>query len=151
VIVDNGSTDDTLTYLRELARAGTLRDATGSVVGLQVLFADHDMGFAAGRNATIRASRGLYLVLLDTSMELAGPIWPQLLDILQDDEVGVVGPYGLVTGDLREFYEHAGPDVDAVEGYLLAFRRSLIDEVGLMDERFRFYRLLDIHFSFFVR
>jgi cysteinyl-tRNA synthetase len=63
----------------------------------------------------------------------------------------VVGPYGLVTDDLREFREYAGPDVDAVEGYMLAFRRSLLRETGLMDERFRFYRLLDIHFSFFVR
>jgi cysteinyl-tRNA synthetase len=151
VVVDNGSTDDTLAYLRELARTGTLRDAAGSPVGLQVLFADHDMGFAAGRNATIRASRGHFLVLLDTSIELAGPIWPRLLAALRDEQIGVVGPYGLVTDDLREFREYAGPDVDAVEGYMLAFRRSLLRETGLMDERFRFYRLLDIHFSFFVR
>ncbi len=151
VVVDNGSTDDTLAYLRDLARAGTLRDADGTVVGLQVLFADHDMGFAAGRNATIRASRGRYLVLLDTSIELTGPVWSRMQEALRDEQVGVVGPYGLVTDDLREFRVHAGPDVDAVEGYMLAFRRSLIRETGLMDERFRFYRLLDIHFSFFVR
>ena len=49
--MDNGSTDDTLGYLRTLAREG-LRDASGERIDVRVLFADHDMGFAAGRNAT---------------------------------------------------------------------------------------------------
>jgi hypothetical protein len=57
----------------------------------------------------------------------------------------------LVTDDLREFSEAAGPDVDAIEGYLMAFRRALLPEVGRIDERFRFYRLMDIYYSFFFK
>ena len=151
VIVDNGSTDETLSYLQQLARSGDLSGAKGQLIGLQVLFADHNMGFAAGRNATMRASRGRDIVLMDTSIEVKGDIWEPLAMTLADRNMGVVGPYGLVTDDLREFYESGGPDVDAIEGYLMAFRRELLQEVGWIDERFRFYRLMDIHYSFFFK
>jgi cysteinyl-tRNA synthetase len=151
VIVDNGSTDETLAYLQDLARAGHLTGERSERIALQVLFADHNMGFAAGRNATMRASRGRYILLLDTSIELNGDIWSPLAALLADSLVGLVGPYGLVTDDLREFREAPGPDVDAIEGYLMAFRRALLPEIGEIDERFRFYRLMDIHLSFFFK
>src|SRR5436190_192283 len=151
VIIDNGSTDETLAYLEQLARQDNLVGANGQPIGLQVLFADHNMGFAAGRNATIRASRGHYIVLMDTSIEVDGDIWEPLTNTLADHNIGVVGAYGLVTDDLREFQESAGPDVDAIESYLMAFRRELLSEVGWIDERFRFYRLMDIYFSFFFK
>ena len=150
VIVDNGSTDDTLAALYELARAG-LRDPGGAAIPLRVLFADHDMGFAAGRNATMRASRGRHIVLLDTSIELCDDIWTPLARALADEQVGMVGPYGLVTDDLKEFRESDGPDVDAVEGYMMAFRRALLREIGPFEEKFRFYRLLDIYESLMVK
>jgi cysteinyl-tRNA synthetase len=150
-IVDNGSTDDTLSYLQQLARQGDLTTPQGQRIGLQVLFADHNMGFAAGRNAAMRASRGHFIVLMDTSIEVKGDIWQPLASILADSSIGVAGPYGLVTDDLREFREDVGPDVDAIEGYLMAFRRELLPEVGWIDEKFRFYRLMDIHFSFFFK
>ncbi|HZR39933.1 MAG TPA: cysteine--tRNA ligase [Ktedonobacteraceae bacterium] len=151
VIIDNGSTDDTLSYLQHLARRGELIAEDGQPIGLQVLFADHNMGFAAGRNATMRASRGRYIILMDTSIEVTGDIWEPLSATLSDRNIGIVGPYGLVTDDLREFREASGPDVDAIEGYLLAFRRELLSEVGWIDEKFRFYRLMDIYYSFFFK
>ena len=151
VIIENGSTDDTLPYLQQLARGGDIITHDGQRIALQVLFADHNIGFAAGRNATMRASRGHYIVLMDTSIEINGNIWEPLAQTLADRNMGVVGPYGLVTDDLREFQEATGPDVDAIEGYLMAFRRALLSEVGLIDERFRFYRLMDIYYSFFFK
>jgi len=151
VIVDNGSTDETLRYLQQLAREGDLLGEQDERIALQVLFADHNLGFAAGRNATMRASRGRFIVLLDTSIELNGDIWQPLAELLSDPSIGVVGPYGLVTDDLRDFREAPGPDVDAIEGYLLAFRRALLPEVAPIDERFRFYRLMDIYLSFFFK
>ncbi len=151
VIIDNGSTDETLPYLQQLARQQNLAGEQGESVAVRVIFADHNIGFAAGRNATMRASHGRRVILLDTSIEVMGNIWEPLEAVLSDPQVGVVGPYGLVTTDLRDFTEHSGPDVDAVEGYLMAFRRALLPEVGWIDERFRFYRLMDIHLSFFFK
>ena len=151
VIIDNGSTDDTLAYLQQLARRGDLKGDDGQRTGLQVIFADHNLGFAAGRNATMRASKGHYIILMDTSIEVKGNIWEPLAQTLADSNIGVVGPYGLVTDDLRDFREAAGPDVDAIEGYLMAFRRELLPEVGWIDEKFRFYRLMDIYYSFFFK
>jgi cysteinyl-tRNA synthetase len=150
VIVDNGSTDDTPAYLRDLVRNG-LHDDAGQPIPLTVLFADHNMGFAAGRNATLRASRGRQIVLLDTSIELRGNIWAPIATALANDQVGLAGTYGLVTDNLNEFRLDEGPDVDAVEGYLMAFRRALLPEIGWFEEKFRFYRLLDIYVSFMVK
>ena len=147
VIVDNGSTDDTLAYLRQITREGTV-----SGLPARVWFADHDMGFAAGRNASFKASLGRIVVQIDTSIEINGDIWTPIERLLAEPTIGLVGPYGLVTTDLKEFAESAGPDVDvdvdAIEGYLMAFRREELREVGPADEKFRFYRLMDIDYSF---
>lgn len=142
VILDNGSTDDTLAYLKQLHHDGRIRD-----IPVRVLFADHNMGFGAGRNATFRASLGEVIVLLDTSIEVNGDIWTPAQTALSDPTIGLVGPFGLVTRDLKEYDESAGPDVDAVEGYLMAFRRATLLEVGPADEKFRFYRLMDVDYS----
>jgi cysteinyl-tRNA synthetase len=150
VIIDNGSTDDTADYLRRLAKSGTAQNHECDLA-VQVIFADHNLGFAAGRNATIKASRGQYIVVMDTSIEIKGDIWSELNEILNNPAVGITGPYGLVTRDLREFEESAGPEVDAIEGYMLAFRRELWQEVGPIDEKFRFYRLMDIYLSFYFK
>ncbi len=151
VVIDNGSTDETLPYLQQLAREPYLPGPEGQKIGLHVLFADHNMGFAAGRNATMRVSRGRYILLMDTSIELTGDIWTPLQTVLSNPAIGIAGPYGLTTTDLREFQEAQGPDVDAIEGYLLAFRRELLPEAGWIDEKFRFYRLMDIYYSFFFK
>ncbi len=151
VIIDNGSTDDTVDMLQALAQVGHLVTPSGTVLPVEVLFADHNLEYAGGRNATIRASTGHFVVLLDTSIELVDPIWETLAAVLDDPSVGVAGPYGLRTSDLREFAEASEADVDAIEGYLLAFRRANLQDVGLIDEKFRFYRLADIYWSFFFK
>jgi hypothetical protein len=71
--------------------------------------------------------------------------------VLADPSVAVAGGFGLVTADLRHFEEAAPGDVDAIEGYCIAFRRSDYAERGPLDERFRFYRNLDIWWSLVLR
>src|SRR5262249_23232184 len=68
---------------------------------------DHDPGAAAARNLALRASRGRFVALLDPSVELVGSPWPALLRWLEDPSVGAVGPFGLVTADMRHFHELA--------------------------------------------
>lgn len=150
VVIDNGSIDDTRSYLQNLLRSSSNGELKPGL-GLQVIFADHNLGFAAGRNTTFKASRGKFVVMLDTSIELNGDIWTPLAKTLSEPTVGMAGPYGLVTTDLREFQETSGTKADAIEGYLLAFRRAIWPEIGPIDEKFRFYRLSDIYLSFFAK
>ncbi|HYW89760.1 MAG TPA: hypothetical protein VFB50_18445, partial [Chloroflexota bacterium] len=81
-----------------------------------------------------------------------------LLEVLADPSVGAVGPYGLLTTDMRHFRElddEPPPgqprDVDALQNYLLAFRRADLARVGPLDEHYRFYRILDLDLSYTIR
>ena len=92
------------------------------------------------------------MLFIDTSVELTADIFASLTDLLADSTVGVAGRWGVVTDDIRSFVEAKnGGDVHAVEGYLMAFRREVLREVGFLDEKYRFYRHLDLDFSFALR
>ena len=112
---------------------------------------DARAGWAAGRNAGLRRAAGGIVVIIDGSIEAEGDVLEPLAQTLADAAVGVTGPYGVVTEDLREFHESAGPEVDAVEGYVIAFRRELLERGLRYDEKFKFYRTADIELSFQVK
>lgn len=109
-------------------------------------------GWAEARNAGLRRTLGRIVVVADGSVEPEGDVLGRLERTLEDPGVGLTGPFGIVTDDLREFHESPGPDVDAVEGYLMALPRRLLAEEGLgFDPGFRFYRTADIELSFRVK
>ncbi len=114
-------------------------------------FADHRLGEGAARNLTLRAARGRVVLLLDTGVELTGDCLGPVVAALEDETVGAVGRWGAVSSDLREFQDSDRAEVDAIDGYCLCFRRSRLTGVGLLDERFRFYRMLDFNFSLALR
>jgi cysteinyl-tRNA synthetase len=142
IVVDNGSTDGTEGWLSELTR----RDKR-----VHAIRSDHNIGVGAARNCGLLAARGTYVVLVDTSIEFTGDVLSSLSDVLDDPSTGVAGAFGVSSENIRDFEDAPGPDVDAVEGYLMAFRRDRIRDVGLMDEKFRFYRHLDLDYSFAFR
>ena len=141
VVLDNGSTDGTSEWLDELA-------ATEPRV--RVIHADHTLGEGAAKNIVLKQSLGRTVILVDTSVEIAGDIYGPIDHYLDRDDVGVVGPFGLRTDDLHHFHEGEGEsgNMDAMQAYCFAFRRETLQNVGLMRESFRFYRNLDIDFSF---
>ena len=110
------------------------------------------LGFGAAVNAGIQAAAGDVIVLFDPGVELAGDAVTPLVRALDDPGVAVAGPFG-VRGNrtMKEFEESAGPEVDAIEGYCMAFRRADALAAGGFDERFRFYRIADFEFSFRLR
>jgi hypothetical protein len=126
--------------------AGTGLDAFGE--GVEVLSLAGGSGWAAARNAGLRRSRGRIVLAMDGSVEPTGDVLGPLERTLADETVGVCGPFGIVTNDLRSFDVSDGPEVDAIEGYLMAFRRDLLGTVGFFDEKFRWYRTADIEYSF---
>lgn len=118
---------------------------------VEVISLIEDPGFGAARNAGLRRSRGRVVLVVDGSVEAEGDPYGPVQEALADASLGVVGPYGLVTTDLRAFREDDGPEVDAVEGYLMAFRRDLLAQGVAFDERYRFYRAADIDLCFQAR
>jgi cysteinyl-tRNA synthetase len=117
----------------------------------EVSLCEPELGWAAARNAGLGRAAAPIVVVVDGSVEPAGDILTPLRDALADPAVGVVGPFGLVTEDLRDFRESGGPEVDAIEGYLMAFRREVLTEAGSFDEGFRFYRAADLDLSFRIK
>jgi len=119
--------------------------------GVEVLALETGTGWGAARNAGLKRSRGRTVLVMDGSVEPTGDVLAPLEAALRDPSVGVTGPFGISTEDLREFSESEGPEVDAIEGYLMAFRRDVIRDVGLFDEKFRWYRTADIECSFRIK
>ncbi len=119
---------------------------------IEVVWLEPDTGWAAARNAGLRRSLAPVLVALDGSIEPTGDVLAPVIAALEDPAIGVCGPYGITTTDLREFAEapDAGP-CDAVEGYLMAFRRDVLAAAGGFDEKFKWYRTADIDWSFRVK
>ncbi|MBI3648894.1 MAG: glycosyltransferase, partial [Actinobacteria bacterium] len=119
---------------------------------VEVLNLEEGTGWGAARNAGLKRSTGKAVFVMDGSVEPAGDVFGPLEDALADPTVGVAGPFGIVTKDLREFDEAPGPgDCDAIEGYFMALRRDVLATAGLFDERFRWYRTADIEYSFRVK
>ena len=143
IVVDNGSDDGTDKWLKQTAEEER---------GLRVVCADHNLGTAAARNAALRQSRGRIVVLMDTSIEVTGDPVPHLERAFADPKMGIVGRWGLTSKDLRHFSEtEESGDAIAIQAYFMAFPRRLLRKIGLLDERYRFYRHLDLDLSLSVR
>ena len=143
IVVDNGFDEECNVFMHEVLDSDDR---------MRHFHADHFLGSAAARNVSLRQARGRNVVVIDTSVEVRGDIFTRLGELLADPTVGMAGRWGVVTDDLRTFSEaEKSGDVHAVEGYLMAFRRSVLREAGLLDEKYRFYRHLDLDFSFAVR
>jgi hypothetical protein len=142
VVVADGPSVDQSAVLESFDRDGD---------GLEVVWTSERLGHAAALNAGIRRASGPVVVVIDTSVEPTGDILTPPVRALDDPGVGVAGGWGLTSRDLRTFEEAPAGDVDAIEGYCLAFRRADYVARGPLDERFRFYRNLDIWWSLVLR
>jgi GT2 family glycosyltransferase len=120
--------------------------------GVEVIALEPGTGWGAAANAGIRRATGRVVLLMDGSVEVTGDVFGPLESALSDDGVGIAGPFGIVTHDLREFEASPGPGpCDAIEGYCMAMRREVAVAAGGFDEKFRWYRTADIELSFRVK
>ena len=144
IAIDNDTFDQTGQWLRSLAN--TLNN-------LKVIHFDQKLGAAQAINMGLKQSKGHIIIILDPATELTGDLLADIECGMVDKSVAVLGPWGLRTKDLRHFHEEVigVGEADAMQGYCFAFRRSLLNTVGLMRECFQFYRNLDLDFSFQFR
>jgi GT2 family glycosyltransferase len=117
---------------------------------LTVLEVEPATGFGASMNLAMAQATGRVLVWLDPHVEATGDLLTPLLDALRTPGAGLAGGWGVVTTDLRRFAAADGPEVDAVEGYLLAVPRAIAAQVRV-DPGYRWYRNADLDYSFAVR
>ena len=126
-----------------------LDDVSG--VDAEIVRTSDRLGQGAALNIGIRRASAPIVVVLDTSVEPVGDVITPLVRALDDPTVAVAGGWGVVSDDLRRFRDAPAGDVDAIEGYTMAFRRDDAHTRGPLDERFRFYRNLDLWWSLALR
>jgi len=119
---------------------------------VRILAVQPPEGWADAANRGLEAATGDVVVLFDPGVELIGDVAGPLVDALSDPSVAAAGAYGVRgEGRIGHFHAHTGPEVDALEGYVLAFRRHGALEAGGFDRKFRFYRLADFELCFKLR
>ena len=153
IVVDNGSTDGSVEYLRS-RRSDRL----------QLLEQPGNLGFAGGNNVGIRTSKGAYVALLNNDAE-ADPGWVEALVAAAESDPaigmcasriyvwnrpGLLDGAGLIVsgdgiGRARGRLEPDGERYQREADVLLPsacaalYRRAMLDEIGLFDEDFFAY------------
>ena len=144
IVVDNGSTDGTVEYLRALG-------------GLRLIANEANRGFPAAANQGIAAAAGDQVLLLNNDVVVTTGWLGRLLRALYSDPaIGLVGPCSnCVSGpqqvetryeglaDLDGFAWDWGKanagvlvEVNRLVGFCLLIRRAVIEAIGLLDEQF---------------
>ena len=142
VVVADGPSPD-----QESALGGRL----AGDVPIEVVTTSARLGQGAALNVGLRRARGSIVVVMDASVEPTGDVVTPLVRALDDPAVAVAGGWGVASDDLRRFHDAPAGPVDAIEGYLMAIRRADANDRGPLDERFRFYRNLDLWWSLVLR
>jgi cysteinyl-tRNA synthetase len=127
-----------------------LEDLAAADHHVRVLHLDPAIGFGASMNLGMGQALGRVLVWLDPHVEATGDLLGPLLAALDQPGTGLAGGWGVTTTSMLEFEADDGPEVDAVEGYLLAVPRALAARVQV-DPKDRYYRNADLDYSFAIR
>lgn len=148
IVVDNNSSDGTQQFLAELASREPC---------LKVVLNSENRGFSGGNNDALRIAQGDILVLLNNDTRVTDGWLNRISDVLNSDySVGMVGPVTNSAGNEQNiFISGTSPEEIISEGILwtqngvgdsfitdklcffcVAFRRDLLETVGMLDENF---------------
>jgi len=155
ILVDNGSTDDSVACL------------SSRYPNVTIIENEENLGFAEGNNVGIRhalASNVLYLLLLNNDTIVEPHFLTELIEVAENDpKIGIVGPKIVYDSDPEKIWSVGGranlflglflnkgnhhsartctgiKTVDYVSGCALLIKAEVIEKVGLLDEDFFLY------------
>ncbi|GBC85876.1 Putative teichuronic acid biosynthesis glycosyltransferase TuaH [bacterium HR11] len=163
IVVDNASTDGTPEYLQALARQHE---------NVRILLNDRNEGFARGNNRGIQAATGEYIVLLNNDTVVTrGWVGRLVRHLERDPRIGLIGPVTNSIGNEAQIdvaystlaemeavaegrartYEGQAFDIKVLALFCAMAPRRVLDEVGLLDERFEVGMFEDDDLSLRVR
>ena len=173
LVVDNGSTDDTVKLLHEMVDKYSEADRE-----LRLILNDRNLGASTGRNQGIDATAGEYIVFLDNDMIVGNADWLSKLRALLDSDpgIGMVVPK-LVFADDPGMIQIAGGAVSPTGrvqfigrgepaddprynqrrqlqfgiSACMMLRRSLVVEIGTLDEAFNPVQFEDVDYCYRAR
>lgn len=121
IIVANGCKDGTREYLQSL-----------KIPNLKTIWFDEPLGYTIATNVGIRASRGEFVILLNNDCVMLNQernTWiKQLVEPFEKrNDIGITGASKLYSRDAN---------YDFVIFFCAMMRRSMIDRIGLLEERF---------------
>lgn len=144
IFIDNGSTDGTLDYLKEVPNS-------------KLIVNTRNRGFAAANNQGLREASGDFLLLLNNDVVVTEDWLSGLQNCLQrDSSLGAVGPRSCQVAPIqristsyrsmeemqdfakqwRQTHLLTGFYAHRLIGFCLLFQRKLLDEIGGLDEQF---------------
>ena len=156
IVVDNASDEETVTYLEEQKDIRLIKNKS-------------NMGFAGGCNQGMKAASGNYFMLLNNDTIVTRGWLTNMVKLLVSDEsIGMVGPLTNSTVGKQMISVPYGEDMEAMHCFaeeiataadsipwrtlrLVAFcvliRRSLVEEIGFLDEAFQIGNYEDDDFN----
>ena len=151
ILVDNGSSDDTVDHLQQVAL---------SRPGSRVILNKENLGFAAGNNQGLALSRGKHMVLLNSDAVVTAGWLERLVEAAERNPRA--GLLGAVTNNISGMQKLSSVDYDEstlaglaefasgcasgydgqvertlrLTGFCLLVKRELLARIGGLDERF---------------
>lgn len=157
IVVDNGSIDSSVNYLKKVAKDRTIR----------TIFLDQNWGFAGAVNKGIKKAKGKFILLLNSDTQIQKETLKEAVKFAENHPLAIIGlqlvnldgsiqpsvyHFPSVMRAIKEFwlgqkdsYQKYYPlskkpvAVDAVTGAAMLIPRSVLKKVGLFDEKYFFY------------
>ena len=149
IFVENGSTDGTVTWLKDFVSKNT---------NCHLIDNGSNLGFARGCNQGINAASGEYILLLNNDVVVTAEWLSGLLEcFVSEPGIGIVGPMtNNISGTqrdpnatyttiksmheyakvFREQHRHRRIPLRRIVGFCMLFSRELVDRIGMLDESF---------------
>jgi len=160
IFVDNGSTDATRGFLREVQDEWAAARLPASVGRVEVITNETNSGFARACNQGIASARGEWVLLLNNDVVVTEGWLHRLVGLLTcQPQLGAVGPCtNRISGpqqvpvvyesstdlpSMHDFARRIGAErrghwftLERLVGFCLLVKRSALERVGLLDEQF---------------